>query len=60
MYERLGELDADADKARASAILSGLGFSEEMKEMPTKRLSGGKHNEYYTYIRACLGIIFIC
>jgi len=38
---RLAEIRADAAEARASAILHGLGLSEEMLRTPTKQLSGG-------------------
>lgn len=38
---RLAEIRADAAEARASAILHGLGLSDEMLRTPTKQLSGG-------------------
>lgn len=41
IYERLKEIGAYSAEARASAILSGLQFTEEMKQKPTKQFSGG-------------------
>jgi len=41
IYEKLQEIGAESATARASAILSGLQFSEDMKKMGTKDFSGG-------------------
>jgi ATP-binding cassette subfamily F protein 3 len=41
IYQRLLEIDADGAEARASAILTGLSFTEEMKQQPTRMFSGG-------------------
>eukprot|EP00727_Mastigamoeba_balamuthi_P007298 m51a1_g3189 putative abc transporter-related protein (703) ;mRNA; f:434579-437069 len=41
IYRRLSDIDADGAEGRASAILTGLSFTEEMKKMPTKTFSGG-------------------
>jgi len=40
-YHRLKQISAYTAEARASAILSGLQFTEEMKKMQTKQFSGG-------------------
>lgn len=39
IFNRLQEIDADGAVPRASAILAGLGFTQEMQQMPTKVLS---------------------
>eukprot|EP00659_Diplonema_papillatum_P008484 gene8484-13093_t len=41
IYARMDEVDAHSAEARASQILSGLSFTQEMMSMPTKSLSGG-------------------
>lgn len=41
IYERLEELDAATAEARASKILSGLGFSTEKQNKKTREFSGG-------------------
>ena len=41
IYDRLTLLGADSAQSRASAILTGLQFTEEMQHMPVKSLSGG-------------------
>jgi ATP-binding cassette subfamily F protein 2 len=41
IYERLEELDAATAEARASKILSGLGFTPEKQQKKTKEFSGG-------------------
>ncbi len=41
VYARLHEIDAYAAEARAAEILSGLSFSPEMQQRPTKSFSGG-------------------
>lgn len=41
VYERLREIGAYSAEARASAILSGFQFTEEMKQKPTRQFSGG-------------------
>ncbi|PIZ30247.1 MAG: glycosyl transferase family 1 [Alphaproteobacteria bacterium CG_4_10_14_0_8_um_filter_53_9] len=41
IYTRLGDIDAYAAPARASSILSGLGFKEEELTHPIKSFSGG-------------------
>ncbi|ORX35510.1 P-loop containing nucleoside triphosphate hydrolase protein [Piromyces finnis] len=41
LYIELDLIDADALYAKASKILSGLGFSEEWQKGPMKNLSGG-------------------
>ncbi|KAL3930922.1 MAG: hypothetical protein SGARI_004341, partial [Bacillariaceae sp.] len=41
IYDRLTLLGADSAQARASAILTGLQFTEEMQGLPIKSLSGG-------------------
>jgi ATP-binding cassette subfamily F protein 3 len=41
IYERLDAIDAHSAEARASAILAGLGFTQEMQISPTKEFSGG-------------------
>ena len=41
VHERLHEIEADSATARASKILSGLGFNEKMQNMATKEFSGG-------------------
>jgi ATPase subunit of ABC transporter with duplicated ATPase domains len=41
VYDRLKAISAYSAEARASAIMSGLGFTEEMKTMMTKQFSGG-------------------
>lgn len=41
MYGRLAQIGAHNAESRASAILTGLQFTERMKSSPTKELSGG-------------------
>jgi ATP-binding cassette subfamily F protein 3 len=41
VQQRLDEIDAHSAEARASAVLSGLGFTPHMLTMPTRSLSGG-------------------
>jgi len=41
VYERLRTIQAYSAENRASLILSGLGFTEQMKQKPTKLFSGG-------------------
>ncbi|KAF2072970.1 hypothetical protein CYY_005710 [Polysphondylium violaceum] len=41
IYERLNVIDAHTAESRAASILSGLGFTEEMQQSPTKQFSGG-------------------
>ena len=41
MYARMKEIDAWGAEARASAILSGLSFSQERMAGKTRQLSGG-------------------
>ena len=41
VYERLEELDAATAEARASKILSGLGFTPQRQAMKTREFSGG-------------------
>ena len=41
IYDRLTEIDAHTAEARASRILAGLQFSEEMQARPTSTFSGG-------------------
>lgn len=41
VYEQLENIEADKAPARASIILSGLGFSPEMQGRPTRTFSGG-------------------
>lgn len=41
VYDRLRAINAYSAEARASGILSGLQFTEEMKTQPTKQFSGG-------------------
>jgi ATPase subunit of ABC transporter with duplicated ATPase domains len=41
VYNRLKQINAYSAEARASAILSGLQFTEDMKTKPTKEFSGG-------------------
>jgi len=41
IYKRLEEIDAHTAEARASIILTGLGFSHEDLQKPTKMFSGG-------------------
>jgi len=41
IYKRLNEIDAASARSRASSILAGLSFSEEMLQQPTKEFSGG-------------------
>ena len=41
IYDRLTLLGADSAQSRASAILTGLQFTEEMQQFPIKSLSGG-------------------
>ena len=41
VHQRLTEMDAESGPSRASALLAGLGFSEEDQKMPTKSFSGG-------------------
>ena len=41
IYNRLGDIDADAKPAEAAEILHGLGFTRKMQEAPTKSFSGG-------------------
>jgi ABC-type multidrug transport system ATPase subunit len=41
LYDRLTELDSATASARASTILAGLQFSQEMMAMTTSALSGG-------------------
>lgn len=41
IYERLEELDSSTAEARASKILSGLGFSTEKQQKKTREFSGG-------------------
>lgn len=41
IYARLTEINADESEAIAAKILSGLGFTPEMQQKPTKEFSGG-------------------
>ena len=41
IYQRLGDIDAYSAEARASAILTGLGFSHEAQLRPCHEFSGG-------------------
>jgi len=41
VYERLEELSSEDAEARAAVILSGLGFSGDDQQRPTKEFSGG-------------------
>eukprot|EP01060_Flectonema_neradi_P004391 TRINITY_DN12827_c0_g1_i1.p1 TRINITY_DN12827_c0_g1~~TRINITY_DN12827_c0_g1_i1.p1 ORF type:complete len:743 (+),score=159.07 TRINITY_DN12827_c0_g1_i1:58-2286(+) len=41
IYNRMDEIECHSAEARAATILSGLSFTKEMMEMPTKSLSGG-------------------
>jgi len=41
IYAKLSEIEADKAPARASLILFGLGFTNEMQRMKTKEFSGG-------------------
>ncbi len=41
IHNRLADIDAYAAPARAGAILSGLGFSEEAQQLPCREFSGG-------------------
>ena len=41
VYEELAASKADASEAAARSILSGLGFTVDMQERPTKQFSGG-------------------
>jgi len=41
LYERLTEIDSASALARASTILAGLQFTQEMQQMKTGELSGG-------------------
>merc|ERR1712002_1221001 len=41
VYEELKAIDADRAEAKARRILSGLGFTREMQDRPTKNFSGG-------------------
>jgi ATP-binding cassette, subfamily F, member 2 len=55
MYDRLEEMDPNTFEAKASSILTGLGFTNEMMRKPTRDMSGGWR------MRVTLGIfLFIC
>ena len=41
VFEKMELIEADSAPARASIILTGLGFSLEMQEKQTKEFSGG-------------------
>jgi len=41
VHQRLTEMDAESGPSRASALLAGLGFSEEDQKLPTRSFSGG-------------------
>lgn len=41
IYERMNEMGASTAEARASKILHGLGFTEQMQQRPTQSFSGG-------------------
>ncbi len=41
VYERLDELGADTAEAKASHLLRGLGFTQEMMHKKCKEFSGG-------------------
>lgn len=41
VHNKLQELEADSEPARASSILYGLGFTQAMQQRPTKEYSGG-------------------
>ncbi|KAJ3695225.1 hypothetical protein LUZ60_000602 [Juncus effusus] len=41
VYKRLEFIDADSADARASSILAGLSFTQEMMRKPTRAFSGG-------------------
>eukprot|EP01133_Synstelium_polycarpum_P019061 gene19061-22825_t len=41
IYDKLNLIDAHTAESRASMILAGLGFTEEMQQQPTKQFSGG-------------------
>lgn len=51
VHQRLTEMDAESGPSRASALLAGLGFSEEDQKMPTKSFSGGWRYEKARNIR---------
>jgi ATP-binding cassette subfamily F protein 2 len=52
-YDQLEELDASTFEAKASSILTGLGFTTDMMRRPTKDMSGGWR------MRVTLGILFL-
>lgn len=41
MYDRINALDESTFKSRASTLLHGLGFSQEMMAKKTRDMSGG-------------------
>ncbi|KAL1921371.1 uncharacterized protein VTP21DRAFT_11087 [Calcarisporiella thermophila] len=41
VYAKLQEIEADKAESRAASLLSGLGFSTEKQQWPTKNFSGG-------------------
>lgn len=41
LYDELAAMKAESSEALARKILSGLGFTAEMQERPTKHFSGG-------------------
>ena len=51
LYDRLEEMDPNTFEAKASSILTGLGFTNEMMRRSTKDMSGGWR------MRVTLGII---
>jgi ATP-binding cassette subfamily F protein 3 len=41
IYQRLIDCESDKAETRAATILSGLGFSKEQQQQPTRMFSGG-------------------
>ena len=41
LYQKLAEMDVEAQEAQAATVLAGLGFSLERQQLPTSTLSGG-------------------
>jgi ATP-binding cassette subfamily F protein 3 len=50
VHQRLTEMDAESGPSRASALLAGLGFSEEDQKLPTKSFSGGWRYEKVLHV----------
>lgn len=58
IFNRLTEIDADSAPSKASTILSGLGFTNEMLHNPTKSFSGNVFS-FFTYYSNIINLFHI-